>query len=258
MENYYFVGIAGTGMSRLALLFNKLGIPVSGSDRFYPDQQGHPMLERLVVKHIPLFAQDGSGITSDITKVVISAAIEDDNADVQKARSLNIPIITRSQLLADFFDSHRGYGITGTSGKTTITGMVTTVLRHVNQAHIYYCGDDICDELPLNSPDLSDEDIIMVAEVDESDGSPVLYHPQAAVISNISLDHKGIRELLDMFEQFAGQCTDTLIMNADCLSSMQLKTRIHDKNIVTFGINNRADYQANKNNLNAQWRTVYL
>ncbi|MDX9702055.1 MAG: Mur ligase family protein [Candidatus Auribacterota bacterium] len=252
MENYYFVGIAGTGMSRLALLFTKLGIPVSGSDRFYPDQQNHPMLERLAMKNIPIYPQDGSGITEAVTTVVISAAIERDNPDLKKAVSMGIPIITRSQLLADFFDSHKGYGITGTSGKTTITGMVTTVLRHVNYPHTYYCGDDICDELPLKSPCLDGDDVVMIAEIDESDGSPVLYHSQSAVISNVSLDHKGLGELLDIFEKFANQCADTLVMNADCLSSMQLKTRIKDKNIVTFGIHNPADYFAEKISLTRQ------
>lgn len=252
MERYYFVGIAGTGMSRLALLFNKMGIPVSGSDRFFPDQTHHPMLTRLIRKDIALYPQDGSGITPDVARVVISAAIERQNPDVLKAQQMSIPVVTRSQLLADFFNAHCGYGITGTSGKTTITGMVTTVLRYAHNPHIYYCGDDLCGELPLKTPNLTDNDIVMIAEIDESDGSPVLYYPNSAIISNISLDHKGIRELLDMFEQFAHQCSDILVLNSDCLSSMQLKTRISNPTVVTFGINNPADYRADRITLTRQ------
>ena len=244
MEQYFFIGIAGTGMSRLALLLTQLGIEVCGSDRFFPEQKNHPMIQRLLNRKIQVYPQDGTGITNNITKIVISAAIENTNIELIKARQLSIPVITRSKLLAEIFNQCKGIGITGTSGKTTITGMVSSVLRFATKPHFFYCGDDICKESPLNLPDGLNKNSLMVAEVDESDGSPVFYNPYSAVISNISLDHKKLDEIMDIFLKFSSQCEETLILNADCTSSMILKDKIAGKNIKTFGIHKNADYQA--------------
>jgi len=244
MEQYFFIGIAGTGMSRLAVLLTQLGITVCGSDRFYPEQKNHPMVKRLLDRKINIYPQDGSGVSNDLTKIVISAAIEDTNPDLVKARQFSLPVITRSKLLAEIFNRCRGIGITGTSGKTTITGMVSSVLRSASLPHFFYCGDDLCDEPPLNTPSELNKESLMVAEVDESDGSPVFYNPASAVISNISLDHKKLDEITDIFLKFSSQCQDTLILNADCPSSMILKEKIEGKTIKTFGIHKNADYQA--------------
>ncbi|MCD6460010.1 hypothetical protein J7L67_05010 [bacterium] len=244
MDKYFFIGIAGTGMSRLAIFLTNLGINVCGSDRFYPGQKNHPIIKRLLKQKIKIYPQNADALTNDITKVVVSAAIEDTNADLIKARELSLQVITRSKLLADIFNKCKGLAITGTSGKTTITGMVSTVLRYAKQPHFFYCGDDICREIALINPPELNKNAIMAAEVDESDGSPIFYNPAAAVISNISLDHKELNIIMDIFFKFISQCTGVIILNADCPSSMILKNKIKGKEIKTFAIHKNAHYQA--------------
>lgn len=233
-------------MSRLALLFKQFGVEITGSDRFYPQQLEHPLISRLLKEGIVLSPQDGSGITSNITRVVASAAVEDNNPDMIKARALSLPVVSRSTLLAEIFNKNAGFGISGTSGKTTTTGMVSTVLRYLNKPHLFYSGDDLKDELSLPRITPNALPLPMVAEVDESDGSPVLYHSRSVLITNVSLDHKETSFVMDIFEKFCNHASEYVVLNADCPYCRQLKDKIPDKTIITFGIKNTADFQAEK------------
>lgn len=244
MQHFFFIGIGGSGMSRLALFCKELGIQVSGSDRLYTQECRHPLIETLLNAGIFLFAQNGSGITNLIQRVVVSAAIEDDNPDLMRANELNIPVITRSQLLAEFFNQHNGIAISGTSGKTTTTGMVSTVLRSAHIPHRFYCGDDLLDPVPLMAPLNKDLAHMMVAEVDESDGSPIFYYPNVSIITNISFDHKTVESTTEVLKSFALQSREMVIMNADCQHSKQLMAQLEPKKVVTFGIFNEADFRA--------------
>ncbi len=250
MDRYFFVGIGGTGMSRLALLMKQFGIEVSGSDRCYPSQCTHPLLARLREENITIVPQDGSGLSGEITKVVVSAAIEKDNPDIITAQSLSIPVQTRSQVLADIFNRNYGLGITGTSGKTTTTGMISTVLRHIQVPHLYYCGEDLSD--PLTPAPVAGEgsSVPMVAEIDESDSSPVFYHASRGLITNVSLDHQHTSHIMDILEKFCHN-SDTVILNADCPYCTDLRNRVANRSVVTFGICNPADIFAGDIKLSA-------
>jgi UDP-N-acetylmuramate--alanine ligase len=244
MQNIYFIGIGGTGMSRLALFCRDIGVCVAGSDRSHDRLSEHPLLLRLYDEGIPLYPQDGNALTNSITRAVMSAAIEKNNPDLMKAQSLGIPVITRSQLLAEIFNQHSGIGVTGTSGKTTTTGMISTVLRAIRTPHRFYCGDDLVSELHRDEPSMKETNHIMVSEVDESDGSPVMYFSDIGIITNISFDHKPIPEMMDILNIFARQTRDTLIINTDCPNCTQLPAILDGKKTLGFGIYSKADYNA--------------
>jgi UDP-N-acetylmuramate--alanine ligase len=82
---------------------------------------------------------------------------------------------------------------------------------------------------------------LFVAEVDESDGSIARYDPTVAVVSNISLDHKSMEELRDLFGGFASRAT-TAVLNLDNLETAALaQTMVDDGRadaVVTFALGN--------------------
>jgi UDP-N-acetylmuramate--alanine ligase len=55
--------------------------------------------------------------------------VEEQVPDFAAAREKNIPIIHRSEMLAHFVARHRSIAVTGTSGKSTVTGMTFEILR---------------------------------------------------------------------------------------------------------------------------------
>ena len=84
---------------------------------------------KLEAEGIQCFLQDGEGITSQTDLVVVSTAVEDTVAEVQKAKQLNIPIIKRSELLALIADSKKTIAVGGTSGKSTTSAMLFDIME---------------------------------------------------------------------------------------------------------------------------------
>jgi UDP-N-acetylmuramate--alanine ligase len=74
---------------------------------------------------------------------------------------------------------------------------------------------------------------VFVSEVDESDGSIALYRPSVAVLGNVSLDHKSLEELRDLFGAFLARA-DVAAINLDDAETAALSPRA--RSLVTFGI----------------------
>ena len=121
MKKYFFCGIGGSGMEPLAFVLKAKGCEISGSDRAFDAGTSPDKFAKIAAQGITLFPQDGSGLTEDTTALVISGAVEESVPDVVAARALNLPVITRAELLAEFFGLHNGIAVGGTSGKTTTT-----------------------------------------------------------------------------------------------------------------------------------------
>jgi UDP-N-acetylmuramate--alanine ligase len=120
----FFIGIAGSGMSAIAQYLKGTGKNVSGSDRFFVPGEYNETKEKLEAEGIKCFVQNGEGITEATDLIVVSAAIEDTVAEVQKAKQLNIPILKRSELLALIAASKKTIAVGGTSGKSTTSAML--------------------------------------------------------------------------------------------------------------------------------------
>src|SRR4051812_6368431 len=106
-KKVFFIGIAGAGMSAIAQYLAGIGKDVSGSDRFFEPGQYNETQDKLEAAGIRCFVQDGQGIHEDTGLVVVSAAVEDQVYEVQKAKQLGIPIMRRSALLAIIAASKR-------------------------------------------------------------------------------------------------------------------------------------------------------
>ena len=120
INNFFFIGVAGSGMSALAQYLVGTGKQVSGSDRYFVDGQYNETKEKLEAESIKCFAQNGEGINNDVEIIIVSTAIEDTVPEVQKAKQLNIPIIKRSDLLAMIAASKRTIAVGGTDRKSVV------------------------------------------------------------------------------------------------------------------------------------------
>ena len=114
-SQYHFVGVAGVGMSAVAQAVRYQGLCVTGSDRFLDQGAALPILKQLADMGIGLFPQDGSGVESGA--VVISTAIEADNPDVLAAARLGLPVLHRSEVLAQLVADKTCVAVAGTSAR---------------------------------------------------------------------------------------------------------------------------------------------
>lgn len=214
-QNYFFIGVAGTGMSAIAQYLAGSGYFISGSDRYFLLEESADTKSKLEAAGIHCFLQDNSGIDSTTQCIVISTAIEDSNVEIQKARSLQIPVITRSQLLARICDTKKTIAIGGTSGKSTTCAMLFDILYYAGLEPSIISGAGltrIIQQDKIGNAWVGKGDWLVI-EADESDGSIVNYHPRIGVLLNVDKDHKELSELELIFEQFKNHTQDRFIVN---------------------------------------------
>ena len=244
MKKVSFCGISGSGMSALAQVLNFMGYDVSGSDRSFDQGKDYEHKQALESVGIKIFKQDGSAITKDTDCLYVSTAVEDTIKDVRKALDLGVNIKKRSDLLAEIFNiSEYGVAIGGTSGKTTATAMLGFVLDKLNLKPLVINGGllkNYSNEKGVPNIILNQDSKICVVEADESDGSIEKYRPYISVVNNISIDHKPIDQLQQLFSDFVSKARKGAVINLDCENSTVLLNK-HD-NITTFSmVNPKAD-----------------
>lgn len=248
-KSYFFVGVGGSGMMPLAMILAGRGATVAGSDRTLDAARLPAKFDDLKAKGVALFPQDGSGITSADQIVVASAAVEATVADIVAAARIGAERLSRAELLSSLFNaSVLPIGVAGTSGKSTVTGMIGWIL------HALGCDPTVMNgavmknfaraDAPFASALVGGGDAF-VSEVDESDGSIALYWPKIAVLNNVSLDHKSLEELRDLFGTFAAKAVTTVVNIGDVESAALAITLPRDR-IVTFAIDATADLRAER------------
>ncbi len=177
----HFVGIGGSGMSGIAEVLLNLGYTVSGSD--IRESDATRRLRQVGAKiHIGHAASHINGCEV----VVTSTAIAADNPETTAALTKKIPVVPRAEMLGELMRFRKGIAVAGTHGKTTTTGLVTSVLAHGELDPTFVVGGVV------NSADSSarlGSSEYLVAEADESDASFLHLQPLMAVVTNIDADH---------------------------------------------------------------------
>ena len=234
---WFFCGIGGSGMLPLALILRGKGAEVAGSDRSYDQGRTPGKFAWLRSRGFALFPQDGSGVTSAAQTLVASAAIEDTVPEVVRAAELGCPRMTRAELLAALFNAApTGIAVGGTSGKSTVTGMLGWIMHEAGRDPTIMNGavmkNFVSDDAPFASARVG-RGGTFVSEVDESDGSIALYRPEVAVLLNVSLDHKEMAELRMLFGDFLAAAPRAAV-NLDDAESTALAVRAHE--VVGFAI----------------------
>jgi UDP-N-acetylmuramate--alanine ligase len=240
----HFSGIFGTGMSALAQYLRFQGIAVSGSDRLLASADTASLRRSLEGLGCRIAAQDGSGVDAEIDAVCVSTAIEASNPDMAAAAARGLPVVHRSDLLAAIIDSKRTIAVAGTSGKSTVTAMIFEFLTACGKSPSLISGAPLrrLERQGLIGNAWSGGSDLLVVEADESDGTLVKYAPEAAVVLNISKDHKSIEELKGLFETLLSKARWTASNADDPVLALLPAT-------VGFGRNGSAAWRADREEL---------
>jgi len=145
--------------------------------------------------------------------------------------------MTRAELLATLFNAAEcGVAVGGTSGKSTVTGMVGWIMEQTGRDPTIMNGavmkNFVSPDAPFASAKIGNGGVF-VSEVDESDGSIALYRPRVAVLLNVSLDHKSMEELRALFSQFV-MVAGRVAANADDEEARLIAA--HASDVISFGI----------------------
>ena len=181
IRNIHFIGIGGAGMSGIAEVFHNLNYHISGSD----------IVDNAMVRHLRDLGIDitighNSENVAAAHVVVVSSAIDEDNPEIEAAREMRIPVVSRAEMLAELMRFRRGIAVAGTHGKTTTTSLVASVLASGDIDPTYVIGGKLISSGSHARLGLSD---YLVAEADESDASFLYLQPMMSIVTNIDNDH---------------------------------------------------------------------
>ncbi len=231
-------------MMPLALILKGRGASVAGTDRAYDQGKTPEKFTFLKEQGIELFAQNGSAVQGEEDILVISTAVEDTVPDVVAAKEKNIPIRKRADLLAELFNQSKiRIAVAGTSGKTTVTGMIAFLLSEAGFDPTVMNGGVMKNFVSTDNPYASalvGAGDVFVTEADESDGSIALYRPTIAALNNIALDHKPMEELLPLFKNFLEKA-DHCVLNFDCPNVRKLAQDLPPEKVISYSLENSLD-----------------
>jgi UDP-N-acetylmuramate--alanine ligase len=238
----HFTGIGGAGMSGIARIMIARGVKVSGSDAAAGD-----LLTALAGEGADVHIGHAAANIDGADTLVVSTAIRADNPELAEARRRGLRVLHRAGALASLMLGRRGIAVAGTHGKSTTTGMITTILRHAGLAPGYVIGA-ILAETGLGAED--GEGAMFVAEADESDGSFLMLAPEVAIVTSVEADHldnyADLAQIQGMFQRFAGQITPggLLIACADDPGARALTAAVPPGiRVRTYGEAPDADYR---------------
>ena len=241
----YFIGIGGISMSGLAEILLSEGFTVSGSDRAPSDLTR--MLEDRGVN--VFYGQKKENLTKDIDLVVYTAAIKSDNPELLAAHKLNIPMLTRAELLGQMMKNYETpVAVSGTHGKTTTTSMISQILLSAEADPTLSIGGIY---RPIGGNIRVGASELFVTEACEYTNSFLSFFPKIGIILNIEEDHldffKDLADIRNSFHRFAQllPADGTLIINGDIERCEELTEGLSCK-VITYGLSSGSDYSASQ------------
>ena len=243
--DFHFIAIGGVGQSALAKILLCLGYSVSGSD--IQESKYTKLTSSLGAK---IYIGHSKDNIKGSPKIVISSAIKEDNPELIYARENNLNVMHRSDCLKFISEKFPIFiGLAGTHGKTTTSGLLSFLMERMNLNPSYAIGG-IIPKLNINAK-ADKNSKYFIAELDESDGTIQKYSPDYLVINNLEKDHldfykNGLDDIILTFEKLIDNMDETkkLFLNVDNEGCNLFKKQTKFKNIITYALNNKADYNA--------------
>ena len=244
-NHIHMVGIGGIGMSGMAEILLHRGYKVSGSDQ--SESETTDRLKELgATIHV---GHDAANVNKADVVVYTSAVKADENEETREAIAQQIPVIKRSEMLAELMRMKYGIGIAGTHGKTTTTSMTGHVIQDGQFDPTIIVGGRVHSFDKTNAV-VGKGDIIIV-EADEYDRTFLKLTPNIAVITNIEAEHLDIySDLNDVkraFTEFANKVPfyGAVIV---CLDDPEVRSILPDieRRVITYGYNPQAMIRAVK------------
>jgi len=177
----HFVGIGGAALSAIARIMAARGLPVTGSD-----DHDTPFLAGLRELGVTCHLGYAANQVGDAETLIVTTAAREDNPEVLEGRRRGLRMLPRSAGLWSVMAGRRVVAVAGTHGKTTTTSLLTSALVAAGADPTYAVGGVLA-ATGHNAEVGSGE--LFVAEADESDGAFLVYHPFAAVVTNVAADH---------------------------------------------------------------------
>jgi len=192
IQNFYFVGIGGIGMSALALYFIKQGKKVFGYDKTASDITTNLIKEGISIE----YEDDVAKIPEDLMNkenslVIFTPAISKNNVILRWFNKEEYTVIKRARLLGEVSKNSKCIAIAGTHGKTTTSAILGHILADCNMSVTTFLGgisENYHSNLIYNGTD------IMVVEADEYDRSFLQLSPDFACVTSMDADHMDIYE----------------------------------------------------------------
>ena len=238
----HFVGIGGIGMSGIAEVLMNLGYRVQGSDL-----KATKITERLERLGAKMFEGQRPENLEDADVVVISSAIKRGNRELDEARHRGLPVVRRSEMLAELMRLKSNVAVAGTHGKTTTTTLVAALLEAggldptvINGGIIHAYGSNA----------RMGQGEWMVVEADESDGTFNRLPATIAIVTNIDAEHMehwgDFDTLRQGFTDFVSNIPfyGLAVLCSDHPEVQALVGRVTDRRVLTFGLNSQADVRA--------------
>src|SRR5438128_126503 len=197
----HFMGIAGAGMSGLALLAKEQAVAITGCDN---DPTG---AADLAANGVEIWRGHDPGHVAGARAVVVTAAVPGDHPELKRARALGVPVVRRADALSQAVAGGTVVAVAGTHGKTTTTVMVTEALAAAGRDPTGLAGGRVArwgGNARMGGRDL------YVVEADEYDRAFLSLAPAVAVVNNVEADHLecydgSLAALEQAFAQFAGR-----------------------------------------------------
>jgi UDP-N-acetylmuramate--alanine ligase len=211
-KRVHVVGVAGAGMSAIALLLARTGHEVSGSDT-----KSTPVLERLAAAGVDVrVGNRAEHVPEHADAVVYSTAVPRSNIELVTADARGIPVLHRAAALAALSRTHRSVAVAGSHGKTTTAAMLALILQAAGWSPTFVIGGEVVD---VGTNAAAGDGEWMVIEADESDGTFLHLSAEAALVTNVEpdhLDHYGdFAALVRSFEQFVDAVAGPVVVCAD-------------------------------------------
>jgi UDP-N-acetylmuramate--alanine ligase len=237
----HFLGIGGIGVSAVARVAIERGYLVSGSD-----VRRSQLTDTMQALGATVFIGQRPENLDGAQVVVVSTAIPATNPELVAARERGLPVLHRSELLAELLSERLSIGVTGTHGKGTTSAMITRMLDAAGREPGFIIGGLLLD-YGINAR--GGQGDVMVAEVDESDGSHANIPTDLLLCNFIEPDHLNYyRDHEDIIASMARvfESNPRLkqgFVNVDCEGNRELLRRI-TRPVTTYGVEQPADYRA--------------
>ena len=240
IKKIHFIGIGGVGMVGIAEMLIKQGFSVSGSDLV--KNKNTMRLISLGAK-IAIGHNEKNVRNSDV--VVYSSAVNKSNPEMKAAKSLNITLIPRAEMLSSLMRGFQSIAVAGSHGKTTTTSLIADIFVKAKLDPTFIIGGKI---LGQENKSILGTGEYLIVEADESDASFLHLNPEISVVTNIDNDHldfygNSIEKLDLTFLQFLENLPfyGSAIMCIDSDRSKKIFESLSRPKI-SFGFDKKADY----------------
>ncbi len=241
--NIHCIGAGGIGLSAIAKYLAAQGKTVTGSDLAETE-----ITAELIAHGVAINYDQLHGVPEATDMVIYTEAAPFENPERADARRRNIPEMSYAEALGAISRDKRTIAVSGANGKSTTTAMIGLILEAAGFDPTVVVGSKV-PGFPLGNLRIGESDWLVV-EADDYHAHLLQLRPSIVVLTNIEEEHldyfSDLEHIVRTFQTFVDSLPEdgTLIVNAD--DEVSFDDLVHHANTVTYGIEETADFMADK------------